>query len=383
MRSLFLRMRSVHWIGITLLVANALLFTDNAIGMTVQFVVATVVLLHDLDEKRWGVDTLREVVTALQQISRRNLTVPLSVNVNYNAELAAVTRVIEQFRENIRSTLIETKQVAQSSRKTVDQIHQVSEQARKQLQQSNEIFQSADQHLNQMGEAIEHLRNNAQGTGAMIRVATEQLNHANSRTTQLNNEINHYATNNSQLSNGLNTLLANVDKVKSVLTVVGGIADQTNLLALNAAIEAARAGEQGRGFAVVADEVRQLAVRTQQSLGEIHQIISDIVKATQSAGDQMAAQNLRLEGVIRSMGETSGLIQTTVHQVEAAVAQVNQMQAQSQQAADKSQLLRQIMVQLTALSQQHHTIVNTMVGETDQQANRQSELEQQLALFMT
>ena len=120
-----------------------------------------------------------------------------------------------------------------------------------------------------------------------IETANESLKNAMTLMDSTMENIQNNAQNENELADKLQRLAHNAQEVKNVLTVISEIADQTNLLALNAAIEAARAGEHGRGFAVVADEVRKLAERTQKSLGEIDATINVIVQAIETANDEM------------------------------------------------------------------------------------------------
>lgn len=152
--------------------------------------------------------------------------------------------------------------------------------------------------------SVEVLRSveDANGSKQNIMTANDNLKVVTQEITNLTNEVQLTAQVEAEMADKIEQLSADADQVKEVLTVISDIADQTNLLALNAAIEAARAGEHGRGFAVVADEVRKLAERTQKSLVEIRATINVIVQAIMDAGEQMNknSKNIQELAVISS-----------------------------------------------------------------------------------
>ncbi len=134
-----------------------------------------------------------------------------------------------------------------------------------------------------------------------------------------------------RVSAAIQELAANSESISSVVDVINGIAEQTNLLALNAAIEAARAGEQGRGFAVVADEVRSLAQRTQESTNEIQQTVDRLQKGAQEAVAAMDAQRAKVDDTVESAAKAGELLET----INVSVATITDMNSQIASAAEQ------------------------------------------------
>lgn len=289
-QSLFFRMRLVHWIGIVLLIANALFFTDNLIGQIVQFVVALVVFVHDVDEKRWGVVALKDVSSYLEYFGKHDLSKACNVNTSLNAEIRGVTHVIEDFRSTVQDSIIKIKQAADDNSRLASQLDEYSKNIEHSIDETAKIVSNTT-------TSTEHIRNKLQLLTDEARIARDDmqttaqaLDSSYAEVLGVLGNVDASVTRSTALATRFSELSQNAEEIKLVLRSVSEIADQTNLLALNAAIEAARAGEQGRGFAVVADEVRKLAERTQKSLGEINRTVVAIIDGISETSGQMHEQ---------------------------------------------------------------------------------------------
>ena len=327
MHSLFLRMRLVHWVGFTLLLVSATFFTSDLIGRIIQYLVALVVLIHDFDEKKWGVDSLRRLSAYLQHFGRKDLTNQPDFDVRFNAEVKQVLNVVDNFRSVIRTALGDIKGSSQENAQIAGRLYQLADDIRQRLEQEALATQDARTQIGNLGQIASNLADNAERNLQVITEADQELQQTRTNVLQMTQSIRGNADTNTNLAEQLNRLTHDAERIKQVLVVVSEIAEQTNLLALNAAIEAARAGEQGRGFAVVADEVRKLAERTKQSLAEIHGAIVAITGGIEGATTQMQAQMDSFGSLERTVGAAENKLNDSVDSVGRIKALVSDIAA--------------------------------------------------------
>lgn len=231
-----------------------------------------------------------------------------------NRFVSEMEHAISQSKTIATSNLSAAHTLDSISKEVKDRAHQgytitnkTSEQARSIEIIANEGVESLSTTLHTMSGALTQLHNGRQELSILL----ETISHS----TQLEAE----------LAEKLNNLNTEASQVKHILSVIGDIADQTNLLALNAAIEAARAGEHGRGFAVVADEVRKLAEKTQHSLIEINATINIIVQSISDATDQMHQNTDALQNV----STISEKVDRNINETVQAMEQTNTLTTQS------------------------------------------------------
>ncbi|WP_407316707.1 methyl-accepting chemotaxis protein [Pseudomonas sp. nanlin1] len=186
----------------------------------------------------------------------------------------------------------------------------ITESANQTLQQQNSEIDQAATAVNQMSAAVEEVARNATSTSQAAKESTRAAEAGNAKVGETLDAMRTLKDRVHVTSEQVQQLAGQTQDISKVLSVIGSIADQTNLLALNAAIEAARAGEQGRGFAVVADEVRALAHRTQASTEEIEVMISSMKVRSSEVVDSMADSTREVNNTQNTAEEAGRSLQT-------------------------------------------------------------------------
>ncbi len=310
----------------------------SMIAVSVVAVLLTIMLAWLLT--RSIVNPMTRAVRAAEEISSGDLTRPIEVD--GKDEATQLLRALATMQRNLRQTIELISGSSTQLASAAEELSAVTEESSRGLQQQNNEIEQAATAVNEMTAAVEEVARNAVSTSEASQQSNQTARQGRDRVVETVKSIQDM-TQQIQATSGLvEGLAAQGRDIGKVLDVIRSIAEQTNLLALNAAIEAARAGEAGRGFAVVADEVRALAHRTAQSTTEIEQMVAGIQTRTGDAVQSMSRNTESTRTTLSlasSAGDALELITEAISQINErnlVIASASEEQAQVSREVDRN-----------------------------------------------
>ncbi|NUW67096.1 methyl-accepting chemotaxis protein [Vibrio coralliilyticus] len=300
--------------------------------------------------------SLKETIIGLSS-GEADLTQRLTVR--NQDDLGQISQGVNLFIENLQTMILDIKEATLSLQSNAERMHEQSGR-------NHSILQNHVRETEQIVTAIEQMNAtaNAMATDAANTAhLTQQANNTSIQSQQTVEQSQHIVSaliaDVDQSVNDVQKMNAETESINTILTVIGDIAEQTNLLALNAAIEAARAGEQGRGFAVVADEVRQLASRTKDSTEEIEAALKTLLQGTQMVVSSMGDTKARCQETADSAGQVATSLNTMTNFVD----DINNLSTQIATAADEQNSVTQEL-------SRNISAIHDIVGELDENGQR-------------
>lgn len=287
----------------------------------------------------------KSIVAPLRDMLRVNDTIAKGdlrsvITVTGKDEFSDLMRATQVMQNNLRDTIRLIGDSSTQLASAAEEMNAVTEESsRGLLRQNNEIDQAATA-VNQMTAAVDEVARNAAAASDAAKASDQSTRTGAARVTSTVDAIEKLSKTVQNTSADVERLAVQSKDISKVLEVIRTIAEQTNLLALNAAIEAARAGEQGRGFAVVADEVRALAHRTQTSTQEIEKMIGDILTGTAQATKAMSESCNQADGTLTIAHEAGAALTliakaiNEINEMNLMIATASEQQAQVARSVD-------------------------------------------------
>jgi len=274
------------------------------------------------------------------------------ITIRAEDELGAIGHSVNRFIVYLQNMIGEVTQATGDMASSLDKLQQTSAHANRILNRHASETEQTVTAITEMSSTADTVAGNAAETAAFTQRANEHADRSRVVVGEASNSVIALIDEVSSATHKVESMQQDAQRITEILGVIGAIAGQTNLLALNAAIEAARAGEQGRGFAVVADEVRALAARTQASTSEINEMLTRLTQGVsssvaamentqascQSAADATARVNAGLDEMASSVSHINGLstqIATAAEQQSAVTEEINRSMVQIRQMVEE------------------------------------------------
>ena len=314
------------------------------------------------------------VVTITNIVSTDQNDLTKVINVNSRDETGVMARSINHFIDELSQAIQSAKTISHTNQTSSEHMHSIFSKIKERVDEEFKIVNTTTDQARSIQEIVDSSVLDFNNTKENMQEANDQLSKAKDEIYNLINSVQSSVELEHDMNAKLEQLSGEAEQVKGVLTVISDIAEQTNLLALNAAIEAARAGEHGRGFAVVADEVRKLAERTQKSLTEINATINVIVQSVTDATEQMKhnAQNIEalsnishnveenINNTVETMDKTNELTQKSVENSQQISLHSADMLSQIETLSTISHANNESMQELSDITEELNSAANEL-----------------------
>ncbi|MFK8329456.1 methyl-accepting chemotaxis protein [Pseudomonas sp. BJa5] len=322
---------------------------------------------------------LRRAVEIARRIGEGDLTDTASEP--RRDEFGQLLQALAQSGHNLREMLGQAGHVTRQLSSAAQALSTITEQTSAGIScQKVETDQVATA-MSEMVATVQDVARNAEEASEATRQANSQANQGNQVVQRALTQIGQLADDIGNSASAVTRLSEESERISSVMTVINAIAEQTNLLALNAAIEAARAGEAGRGFAVVADEVRGLAQRTQQSTAQIEALIVSLQQGAQKAADMMHSSH-QMVGTTVTLANEAGVELQAITQTVTAIQGMNlQIATAAEQQSAVAEAINRSVLSVRDVAEQSSTASQQTAAASVELARLGSELQQLVARF--
>ncbi|TAP38946.1 methyl-accepting chemotaxis protein [Alteromonas sp. KUL49] len=318
--------------------------------------------------------SIDDVVRSLKDIAQEDGDLTVRIKTESKDEIGDLVHWFNQFMEKLQGVVKDVVEASIPLSNLAQNLRGLTEETQRTIDVQQRSAKDAKHAVDTMSGSVDGVAHSAAQAAKDAGEATGSASDGRRIVQQTVSSIQQLADNVEETAEVLGRLEADSNKVGSVLDVIKGIAEQTNLLALNAAIEAARAGEQGRGFAVVADEVRTLASRTQQSTEEIQNTIEQLQSAAQSA---VAVMSKGTEQASKSV-ETANEAGVSLETITTTIDSINQMNEQIAHNTEEQRLVALDIVKHVDEIHQRTEQTSSRSGELGSMCNELADLAQHL-----
>lgn len=345
--------------------------------VTVFIIVGALILLRSV------LGSVSKLQVIALDLAQGNGDLTKLINIKEDDEIGEVSRNFDSFLDVLQK-LISMGKISSSENVAVSQeLSTTALEIGKRVEDEVATVQKTVINTNRINAIAKESYEATQEVSKGIEMANDTLENAKKIVLDLANTILENSIKELDLAEKLNTLSRDTEQVKSVLSVIVDIADQTNLLALNAAIEAARAGEHGRGFAVVADEVRSLAERTQKALTEINATINVVVQAINQSSDEMNKNAESFKQMTQSAKDVSTSIVDAANVMTKAVVATEHSMKSSQSINDNVAIVVAEMKNIDDISTKNARSVEEIASASEHLYKLTEELNNGLSKFRT